>query len=85
MCKFDVQLQDSTGLIIATAFAEIAEKLFKVTAEELYANTINGELALHCMERLSDSRDYVMTQGTMLLTFAPQSMMHNRVQSAGSS
>ncbi|KAH7851549.1 hypothetical protein Vadar_013226 [Vaccinium darrowii] len=59
-CKFDVQLQDSTGLIIATAFAEIAEKLFKVTAEELYANTINGELALHCMERLSDSRDYVI-------------------------
>ncbi|KAH7862220.1 hypothetical protein Vadar_001602 [Vaccinium darrowii] len=59
-CKFDVQLQDSTGLIVATAFAEIAEKLFKVTAEELYANTINGELALHCMERLSDSRDYVI-------------------------
>lgn len=38
-CKFDVELSDSTGLITATAFGEIAESLFGITAEELYDNT----------------------------------------------
>ncbi|KAH7840953.1 hypothetical protein Vadar_023804 [Vaccinium darrowii] len=65
-CKFDVELGDPTGLIIATAFGEISESLFGITAEELYDNTNEEELSLEYVEKLMTPCDYaVHVQATM--------------------
>ncbi|KAH7836413.1 hypothetical protein Vadar_000954 [Vaccinium darrowii] len=58
-CKFDVELEDITGVITTTAFGEIAESLFGLTAKDLYKNTDEDGLTSECIEKLMTPTHYL--------------------------
>lgn len=76
-CKYDVELENTTRVIIATAFGEIAESLFGVIAEDLYANINEGGLSFEYIDKH-------MTLQTMLSTYKLPNMILWKIRTANS-
>ncbi|KAI8541001.1 hypothetical protein RHMOL_Rhmol08G0028800 [Rhododendron molle] len=55
--KFNVEINDATGSIPATIFAEKAEELYNITAAEIINNTTDANLLVHaiCLQALPNS------------------------------
>ncbi|CAL5372979.1 unnamed protein product [Camellia sinensis] len=60
-CRFEVDLTDESGKIIATIFGSHAEKLFSITAEELIKNTSDdGQTSLEVLKKLSTTENHIL-------------------------
>ncbi|CAL5375238.1 unnamed protein product [Camellia sinensis] len=60
-CRFEVDLTDESGKIIATIFGSHAEKLFSITAEELMKNTSDdGQTSLEVLKKLSTTENHIL-------------------------
>ncbi|KAG5566977.1 hypothetical protein RHGRI_002515 [Rhododendron griersonianum] len=59
-CRFQIQLSDSTGYIIATAFGEQADSMFSITGDYLRNNMHEGILSDPAKEKLATGIEYAV-------------------------
>ncbi|KAH7867551.1 hypothetical protein Vadar_034805 [Vaccinium darrowii] len=59
-CKFNIELSDSTGIIVATLFGEKAESMFSIDGEYLRENIQQDQLSDVAMEKLGTGIEYAV-------------------------
>ncbi|KAH7855784.1 hypothetical protein Vadar_028830 [Vaccinium darrowii] len=59
-CKFNIELSDSIGIIVATLFGEKAESMFSIDGEYLRENIQQDQLSDVAMEKLGTGIEYAV-------------------------
>ncbi|KAI8552020.1 hypothetical protein RHMOL_Rhmol06G0232400 [Rhododendron molle] len=67
--KFNVEIADATGLIPATIFAEQAEQLYNITAAEMLNNTIDNNLSVEMIQKLSTPKNCTIMLRASMYTY----------------
>lgn len=67
--KFNVEINDATGSIPATIFAEKAEELYNITAAEIINNTTDGNLSVQMIQKLSAPKNSAIMLRASMYTY----------------